>query len=36
MKIERILLGVDGSENARRATEWAAGLAAALDARLWR
>ena len=32
MKIERIVVGVDGSDNARHALEWAAGLARALDA----
>ncbi len=34
MKLERILVGFDGSENARRALEWATDLAAALDAEL--
>jgi nucleotide-binding universal stress UspA family protein len=32
MSIERIVVGVDGSENARRALSWAAELALALDA----
>lgn len=32
MKIERIVVGVDGSDNARRALTWAAALASALDA----
>ena len=32
MKIERIVVGVDGSDNARKALEWAAGLARALAA----
>ena len=32
MKIERIIVGVDGSENSRRALQWSADLAQALDA----
>jgi nucleotide-binding universal stress UspA family protein len=32
VKIERIVVGVDGSENAGRAVAWAAALAAAIDA----
>lgn len=32
MKVERIAVGVDGSENSVVAVEWAAGLAAALGA----
>ena len=32
MKVDRIVVGVDGSENARRALEWAAGLACEVDA----
>lgn len=34
MKVERIVVGVDGSENACRAVEWAAGLAALTGARV--
>ena len=32
MKIERIVVGVDGSDNSRRALSWSVDLAAALDA----
>jgi nucleotide-binding universal stress UspA family protein len=32
MNVQRIVVGVDGSQNAQRALEWAAGLARALDA----
>ena len=32
MKIQRMVVGVDGSDNARRAVDWAAGLAALVDA----
>jgi len=32
MKVERIVVGVDASDNARRAVEWAAGLAASVGA----
>lgn len=32
MKIERIVVGVDASENAKRALEWAAGMAALVGA----
>ena len=32
MKIERIVVGVDGSDNARKALGWAAQLARSLDA----
>jgi len=32
VKIERIVVGVDGSNNARRALEWATDLACAIDA----
>jgi nucleotide-binding universal stress UspA family protein len=34
MKIERIVVGVDGSDNACRAVEWAAGLASLTHARV--
>ena len=34
MKVERIVVGVDGSDNACRAVEWAAGLAAVTGARV--
>lgn len=34
MAIERILTGVDGSDDSRRALEWAGALAAGLDAEL--
>ena len=34
MKIERIVVGVDGSDNARTALRWAADLARALDAEI--
>jgi len=32
VKLERVVVGVDGSANSRRAVEWAAGLAARVDA----
>ena len=32
MEIRRVIVGVDGSEHARRATEWAAALAAPIGA----
>ena len=32
MKIERIVVGIDGSDNSRKALAWAADLARALDA----
>ncbi len=32
MRIERIVVGVDGSENSLAAVEWAAGMAALVDA----
>lgn len=34
MKLERIVVGVDGSDNACRAVEWAAGVAARSGARV--
>ena len=34
MKVERIVVGIDGSDNACRAVEWAAGLAALTGARV--
>ena len=34
MKLERIVVGVDGSDNACRAVEWAAGVASSSDARV--
>jgi nucleotide-binding universal stress UspA family protein len=34
VKIERIVVGVDGSDNARTALRWAADLARALDAEI--
>ena len=34
MKIERIVVGIDGSDNAHSAAEWAAGLVAITDAEI--